>query len=240
MSATKPSSSSPHSRTRWWRCGVAREAGEARPGARCRPRSRRRSALDSDEGRPVTSLVDEEGAHLAGAYSAAACPLRARDARPEPEPSRAPGIMNAMKIVSVMTTDSSGGAEFAAVEMLEALRRARQRDRDAHRHARDRARTPASRSAPLDIGPKLSTRSWPGLALRWPLLLRRLRARARGRGALRRAARPLQEGAADGAGLPAKAAPHASCGRSGARCPTRCARGCRGGPTCAPPSGRRS
>ena len=27
-----------------------------------------------------------------------------------------------MKIVSVMTTDSSGGAEFAALEMLEALR----------------------------------------------------------------------------------------------------------------------
>ena len=27
-----------------------------------------------------------------------------------------------MKIVSVMTTDSPGGAEFAAVEMLEALR----------------------------------------------------------------------------------------------------------------------
>ena len=27
-----------------------------------------------------------------------------------------------MKIVSVMTTDSSGGAEFAAVEMLDALR----------------------------------------------------------------------------------------------------------------------
>ena len=31
-------------------------------------------------------------------------------------------IMDAMKIVSVMTTDSSGGAEFAAMEMLEALR----------------------------------------------------------------------------------------------------------------------
>ena len=45
-----------------------------------------------------------------------------------------------MKIVSVMTTDSSGGAEFAAVEMLEALRQRGHDTVDAHRHARDGAR----------------------------------------------------------------------------------------------------
>lgn len=79
-----------------------------------------------------------------------------------------------MKIVSVMTTHSRGGAEFAAVEMLDALV-----DRghepvmltDQPEIARDR-RVPV-RS--VEIGPKLSTRSWRELAMSWPALLRDLR-----------------------------------------------------------------
>ncbi|MGA2454084.1 MAG: glycosyltransferase family 4 protein [Solirubrobacteraceae bacterium] len=83
-----------------------------------------------------------------------------------------------MKIVSVMTTDSSGGAEFAVMEMLQALhRRGHQtvmltdmpgigRDTDVE-------------VQPIALGPKLSTRSWVGLALRWPLLVGRLRSALR-------------------------------------------------------------
>jgi glycosyltransferase involved in cell wall biosynthesis len=79
-----------------------------------------------------------------------------------------------VKIVSVMTTDSSGGAEFAAVEMLEALRQ-RGHDTvmltDMPGMARDTDVTVSS----IELGPKLSTRSWIGLMLRWPSLLKRLR-----------------------------------------------------------------
>jgi glycosyltransferase involved in cell wall biosynthesis len=79
-----------------------------------------------------------------------------------------------VKIVSVMTTDSSGGAEFAAVEMLEALRQ-RGHDTvmltDMPGMARDTDVTVSS----IDLGPKLSTRSWVSLMLRWPLLRKRLR-----------------------------------------------------------------
>lgn len=79
-----------------------------------------------------------------------------------------------MKIVSVMTTHSRGGAEFAAVEMLDALI-----DRghepvmltDQPAIARDR-RVPVRSIA---IGPKLSTTSWRQLAASWPALLRDLR-----------------------------------------------------------------
>ncbi len=79
-----------------------------------------------------------------------------------------------MKIVSVMTSDASGGAEFAAIEMLQALReRGHQtailsdlpgigRDTEVEVH-------------PISLGPKLSGRTWPSLALRWPLLARTLR-----------------------------------------------------------------
>jgi glycosyltransferase involved in cell wall biosynthesis len=88
-----------------------------------------------------------------------------------------PGALDndaAMKIVSVMTTDSSGGAEFAALEMLEALRQ-RGNDTvmltDQPGIGRDTGVTVRS----LEIGPKLSTGSWPGLLLRWRQLLGRLR-----------------------------------------------------------------
>src|SRR5580693_3193871 len=79
-----------------------------------------------------------------------------------------------MKIVSVMTTSSSGGAEFAAVELLQALH-----DR-GHRTVMLTDMSAIGRDTdvqiqPLDIGPKLSVGAWVRLAIAWPRLLRRLR-----------------------------------------------------------------
>ncbi len=79
-----------------------------------------------------------------------------------------------MKIVSVMTTDSSGGAEFAAVEMLEALRQ-RGNETVMLTDMPGMARDTEVAVRPVDLGPKLSTTSWVGLALRWPMVLGRLR-----------------------------------------------------------------
>lgn len=79
-----------------------------------------------------------------------------------------------MKIVSVMTTDSSGGAEFAAVEMLEALRQ-RGHDTVMLTDMAGMARDTDVTVSPIELGPKLSTRSWIGLMLRWPSLRKRLR-----------------------------------------------------------------
>jgi glycosyltransferase involved in cell wall biosynthesis len=79
-----------------------------------------------------------------------------------------------VKIVSVMTTDSSGGAEFAAVEQLEALRR-RGHETVMLTDAPGIARDTGVEIRPISIGPKLSLRSWMGLAVRWPLLVARLR-----------------------------------------------------------------
>ncbi|HWF33666.1 MAG TPA: glycosyltransferase family 4 protein [Solirubrobacteraceae bacterium] len=79
-----------------------------------------------------------------------------------------------MKIVSVMTTDSSGGAEFAAVEMLEALRQ-RGHDTVMLTDMPGMARDTDVTVSPIELGPKLSTRSWIGLMLRWPSLRKRLR-----------------------------------------------------------------
>jgi glycosyltransferase involved in cell wall biosynthesis len=78
-----------------------------------------------------------------------------------------------MKIVSVMTTDSSGGAEFAALEMLEALRQ-RGHETVMLTDMPDIGRDTEVQVAAVALGPKLSTRSWTGLALRWPLLMRNL------------------------------------------------------------------
>jgi glycosyltransferase involved in cell wall biosynthesis len=79
-----------------------------------------------------------------------------------------------MKIVSLMPTSGLGGAEFAAVELLDGLR-ARGHDvvmlSDEPRIGRDTDVT----VRPIDIGPKLSTRTWRGLILRWWPYLRRLR-----------------------------------------------------------------
>jgi glycosyltransferase involved in cell wall biosynthesis len=82
--------------------------------------------------------------------------------------------MSGVKIVSVMTTDSSGGAEFAAVEMLEALRQ-RGHDTVIVTDMAAIARDTEVRVSPISLGPKLSSGSWVSLALRWPALLGRLR-----------------------------------------------------------------
>lgn len=79
-----------------------------------------------------------------------------------------------MKIVSVMTTDSRGGAEFAAVEMLEALRQ-RGHQTVILTDAPGIGRDTHVQVLPIALGPKLSTRSWTGLAVRWPVLLSRMR-----------------------------------------------------------------
>jgi glycosyltransferase involved in cell wall biosynthesis len=73
-----------------------------------------------------------------------------------------------------MTTDSSGGAEFAAIEMLEALRQ-RGHETVMLTDMPAMGRDTQVEIEPISLGPKLSTGSWAGLALRWPLLLRRLR-----------------------------------------------------------------
>jgi glycosyltransferase involved in cell wall biosynthesis len=83
-----------------------------------------------------------------------------------------------MKIVSVMTTDSSGGAEFAALEMLEALRQ-RGNETVMLTDMPGIGRDTGVEIVPVELGPKLSTGSWLGLALRWPLLLGRLRSALR-------------------------------------------------------------
>jgi glycosyltransferase involved in cell wall biosynthesis len=79
-----------------------------------------------------------------------------------------------VKIVSVMTTASAGGAEFAAVEMLDALAESGHEVvmlSDQAGIGRDtRVRVEA-----LEIGPKLSTRSWRELMWRWVAYVRRLR-----------------------------------------------------------------
>lgn len=80
-----------------------------------------------------------------------------------------------MKIVSVMTTESSGGAEFAAVEMLDALA---ERGHEAVMLSNQAgiARGLRVTERPVELGPKLSARTWPGLAVRSVPTLRRLRA----------------------------------------------------------------
>ena len=81
---------------------------------------------------------------------------------------------SAVKIVSVMTTGSLGGAEFAAVEMLDALR-ARGHDTVMLSDQSALARETGVEVRPIDIGPKLSLHSWRALALRWPRLVLELR-----------------------------------------------------------------
>lgn len=78
-----------------------------------------------------------------------------------------------MKIVSVLTTDSSGGAEFAAVEMLQALHE-RGHDTVLLTDMPGIGRDTAVKIQPIDIGPKIAKGTWRSLAMRWPLLMRRL------------------------------------------------------------------
>jgi glycosyltransferase involved in cell wall biosynthesis len=71
-----------------------------------------------------------------------------------------------MKIVSVMTSDAAGGAEFAAVEMLDALAE-RGHDVVMLSDQPGIGRNTRVNVEPVDIGPKLSTRSWKLLMLQW-------------------------------------------------------------------------
>jgi glycosyltransferase involved in cell wall biosynthesis len=80
-----------------------------------------------------------------------------------------------MKIVSVMTGAAPGGAEFATGELLGALV-----DRGHEAVVLSDwggiGRDTGVRVVPLELGPKLSAKTWPGLLVRWPLLRRRLQA----------------------------------------------------------------
>ncbi|HEX3172589.1 MAG TPA: glycosyltransferase family 4 protein [Solirubrobacterales bacterium] len=79
-----------------------------------------------------------------------------------------------MRIVSVMTGTAPGGAEFAAVELLDALIE-RGHEVTMLSDAPGIGRDSRVEVHPLELGPKLSGRTWPLLAIRWPLLARRLR-----------------------------------------------------------------
>src|SRR4051812_40242778 len=79
-----------------------------------------------------------------------------------------------LKIVTVMSTDADGGAEFATMEMLWALE---QRGHEAVviTNRPSIARDTGVRVHELDTGPKLSRRDWLRVGLRWPQYLMRLR-----------------------------------------------------------------
>ena len=77
-----------------------------------------------------------------------------------------------LKIVSVMTTNSAGGAEFAAVEMLAALA---ERGHEVVMLS-DLSGIGSNGTVPVvpvEIGPKLSTRSWRHLSANWLGYVRR-------------------------------------------------------------------
>lgn len=79
-----------------------------------------------------------------------------------------------MKIVSVMTTSAAGGAEFAAVEMLDALAE-RGHEVVMLSDQRDIGRDTRVTVKPLAIGPKLSTRTVRSLGIHWIEYVLRLR-----------------------------------------------------------------
>lgn len=73
-----------------------------------------------------------------------------------------------------MTGAAPGGAEFAAIELLGALV-ARGHQATMLSDRAEIGRGTRVEVQPLELGPKLSARTWPGLALRWPRLRARLR-----------------------------------------------------------------
>ncbi len=79
-----------------------------------------------------------------------------------------------MKIVSVMTGAAPGGAEFAAVELLDALIE-RGHEAVMLSDSAEIGRETRVEVHPLELGPKLSGRTWPRLALRWSALGRHFR-----------------------------------------------------------------
>lgn len=79
-----------------------------------------------------------------------------------------------MKIVSVLTSPAQGGAEFAAVALLDALA-ARGHETVLLSNQAGIGRGTRVQVRPVALGPKLSRRSWARLAAGSPLLLARLR-----------------------------------------------------------------
>lgn len=80
-----------------------------------------------------------------------------------------------MKIVSVMTSAAQGGAEYAAVDMLDALS-ARGHDTVLLTDQPGLVDGRDVRSRRVELGPKLSLSTYRALGRRWPQLQRRLRA----------------------------------------------------------------
>jgi glycosyltransferase involved in cell wall biosynthesis len=78
-----------------------------------------------------------------------------------------------VKIVSVMTGAAPGGAEFATVELLDALID-RGHEAVMLSDSPSIGRDTRVEVAPLELGPKLSAKTWPRLAARWPALRREL------------------------------------------------------------------
>ena len=78
-----------------------------------------------------------------------------------------------MKIVSVMTSSTRGGAEYAAVRLLDALA-ARGHQTVLLTSHPDTAEGTRVAARHVELGPKLASASWPRLAATWPLLARRL------------------------------------------------------------------
>ena len=79
-----------------------------------------------------------------------------------------------MKIVSVMTTSSRGGAEYAAISLLDALA-ARGHETVMLSDQAGVVRDTHVREVPIELGPKLSKRTWARLGVTSPLLLAKLR-----------------------------------------------------------------
>jgi glycosyltransferase involved in cell wall biosynthesis len=79
-----------------------------------------------------------------------------------------------MKVVSVMTSATRGGAEYAAVRLLDAVA-ARGHEAVLLTSHPDTAAGTRVAARQIELGPKLGSRSWPRLGVTWPLVLRRLR-----------------------------------------------------------------
>jgi glycosyltransferase involved in cell wall biosynthesis len=79
-----------------------------------------------------------------------------------------------MKIVSVMNTAARGGAEFAALEMLDALI-ARGHEAILLSERPDVADEHNVESRAVDLGPKLRLSTWRSLMFKWPKIVRALR-----------------------------------------------------------------
>ena len=141
-----------------------------------------------------------------------------------------------MKFVSVLTSDARGGAEFGAASMLEAL--------IAEGHEvmllSDQPEIAAELGVPsesIELGAKLSTRSYWRLAVTWPLELRRLRAALMAQMPYDVLIVHYKKEQLLASMLPAASRPACS-GQSGDRSRSRCERGSPGRPTWRHPPSR--